>query len=146
MDTMKEEPILIAGGIHADGRGSLIYNNNLPQLGFDIKRFYVIEPTGMRGWHGHRNEGKLFTVVNGLVKILLVEPDDWSEPSFDLPVTEYVLSSNGDTLYVPGGYLTGMKCITESGSVLVCSDKTLEESLEDSYKFSPEYWYVESFF
>ncbi|WP_209329505.1 WxcM-like domain-containing protein [Lunatimonas salinarum] len=146
MEGDRKEPLLLKGGIHADERGNLLYNNELPKLGFDIKRYIIIEPRGMRGWHGHRRESKLFTVVNGLVKILLIKPDDWENPSSDLPVSEYLLSGNGDTLFVPGGYLCGMRCLSENGSVLVCSDKSLEESLNDSYKFSPDYWREKSIY
>lgn len=141
-----QEPILFKGGIYTDSRGDLIYNNNLPDLNFDIKRFFFIEPACMRGWHGHQQEDNLFTVASGLVKILLVKPDDWELPSHHLPVLEYVLSHNGDTLYVPKGYVSAMKCISEFGTVMVCSNKTMEESLTDTYRFSSEFWYFESFF
>jgi len=141
-----KEPILYKGGIHTDDRGDLIYNNELPELNFDIKRFFFIEPSGMRGWHGHQNEDNLFTVASGLLKILLVKPDDWERPSHNLPVLEYVLSHNGDTLYVPKGYVSAMKCVTEFGTVMVCSNRTVQESIEDTFRFSSNFWYYESFF
>ena len=140
------EPVVLKGGIHTDGRGDLTYNNEIPNLDFDIKRFFFIEPVEMRGWHGHQNEDNLFTVVSGFVKILLLKPDDWKYPSHNLPVFEYVLSHNGDTLYVPKGYVSAMKCVSEFGTVMVCSNKPVEESIKDTYRFSSDFWYFESFF
>jgi len=140
---MENSPAIFPGGTHVDERGSLKFNNGLSQLGFDVKRFFLIEPKGFRGWNGHREEEKLFTVVNGCVTICVVKPDSWENPSTMLPISEYVLVNNGDTLYVPGGYATAFLGPEGPNTVLVHSNKSLEESIEDSYKFPPTYWYGE---
>lgn len=139
-------PTLIQGGIHRDDRGSLTYNNEVDLSA--IKRFYTIQPAPdkLRGWQGHQIEQKWFTAVRGAVLVLLVRPDDWTNPSFSLKPIEVVLKEGtGDVLHVPAGYATAFKPITPDASIGVFSDLTLEESSADSYRFDEKMWYYETF-
>ena len=143
----QNSPTVIPGGIHKDERGAIIYNND-----FDLslaKRFYSIQPTAhrLRGWQGHKREQKWFTATRGSLLVLVVQPDDWENPTFGLKPLEYILNAErGDVLHVPGGYATAFKPITPDAMVSVFSDFTLEESLKDSFRFDERMWYYETFF
>ncbi|MHA6280405.1 cupin domain-containing protein [Salinimicrobium sp. CAU 1759] len=142
---MKDKiPILIKGKKYADQRGELIYNNDFDLT--EVKRYFTIKPSAFRAWHGHKNEQNWINVVRGAVKILLIEPDNWKNPSHNLPLSEYILKEeDGDVLYIPGGYISGIKSIIPDSKLVVFSNFTLEESLKDDYRFSKERWYFESF-
>lgn len=144
------EPKMITGGVHRDDRGSLVYNNefDLSASGQGVKRFYTITPTPytLRGWQGHRVEQKWFFAAKGMVRVLVVQPDDWENPSFNLTPQEFVLKEGtGDVLHVPAGHATAFVALTDDGSIGVFSDLPLEESHADSYRFPENRWYYESF-
>lgn len=137
-------PVLIKGNKHVDKRGVLIYNNDFDLT--DVKRYFTIEPSTLRAWHGHKNERNWISVVRGTALILLVKPDNWENPSHSLPVSEYILKEeDGDVLFIPGGYISGIKSITKDTKLGVFSDFTLEESKKDDYRYEKDRWYFESF-
>ncbi len=139
---MEKSPLLIKGGHHEDERGRLIYNNNFNLFSFNIKRCYSIMPKGLRAWQGHQKEQKWFMALEGIILLLVIKPDNWENPSFDLKVNKYILKANdGDVLHVPEGFITGMKPITTGATLMVYSDFTLEESLKDDYRFDKERWH-----
>lgn len=84
---------LIKGGVAVDDRGALQFVND-----FDVscyQRFYVIsshQPRFVRAWHGHKVEGKAFTVVVGAAVIGAVAIDDWVNPDTSRAVQRVVLS------------------------------------------------------
>lgn len=143
---MEKSPVVIEGGRHEDERGTLIYNNNFDLSACKIKRVYSIHPKELRAWQGHKKEQKWFMTVEGSIKLLVVKPDDWENPSFNLEVVEYILkASEGNVLHIPAGYATGVKAITNDAKLMVYSDFTLEESLNDDYRFDRDLWYYETF-
>lgn len=142
MDTKK--PVLIKGNKHIDQRGILIYNNDFDLT--EVKRYFTIEPSTLRAWHGHKKEQNWISIVRGAALILLVKPDNWENPSHSLPVSEYILKEeDGDVLFIPGGYISGIKSITKDTKLGVFSDFTLEESKNDDYRYDKERWYFETF-
>ena len=138
------DPFFIKGGIHRDHRGTLRFIN-----GFQlerIKRFYVIKNDNtntIRAWQGHRLETKYFYCIAGSFTIHLVLIDDWMNPSYDLPVFNYELNEEtSEILVVPPGYANGIKSVKKNSQLLVYSDKTLEESGKDDYRFALNYWNI----
>lgn len=137
-------PVLIKGNKHVDKRGVLIYNNDFDLT--DVKRYFTIEPSTLRAWHGHKNERNWISVVRGAVKILLVKPDNWENPSHNLPPSEYILKEeDGVVLFIPGGYISGIKSLTKDAKLGVFSDFTLEQSQKDDYRYDRDRWYFETF-
>ncbi|MEX2350283.1 MAG: hypothetical protein WD554_05335, partial [Flavobacteriaceae bacterium] len=60
--------------------------------------------------------------------------------------SEYILKEeDGDVLFIPGGYVSGIKSITENAKLGVFSNFTLEESIKDDYRYDKERWFFESF-
>jgi len=134
---------LIKGGTHQDHRGILKFFNDFDMT--RIRRFYIVEHvdvTTVRAWQGHQKEQKWFYVTEGSFKIVLVSPDDWRQPSENLAYEEIVLDSkNNEILHIPAGFANGFQALEEPSKLTVYSDVTLEESLNDNFRFSESLWY-----
>jgi dTDP-4-dehydrorhamnose 3,5-epimerase len=133
---------VIAGGRATDDRGALGFINNLDLSEF--KRFYTVEnhEAGfVRAWHGHLREAKAIVVVRGAALVCAVRMTDPYSPSKEEVVTRLVLSaSNTSALYIPSGFANGFKTLTPDALILVLSSTSLEESLNDDYRFPFDYW------
>lgn len=139
---MSEEPKMIKGGIAVDDRGSVSFVND---FSFEnVKRSYMIrnhQQGFIRAWHGHKQEGKYFTVVKGSALICGVCVDDWERPSKDLKIHRFVMSETSPAvLYLPAGYANGAMSLTQDAQILVYSTSTLQESLNDDIRFESRYW------
>ena len=126
-----------------DNRGTLSYFNDFNLS--SVKRIYILEhpeTSIVRAWQGHQHENKWFHVVSGSFKIVLVKPDNWASPSADLGCQEYHLTvENNQVLHVPGGYATGFKAIESDSKMLVFSNFSMEESMNDDFRFEKDKWY-----
>lgn len=136
-------PSLIKGGVHRDSRGVLTFFND-----FDmslVKRFYIAEhfdKTVIRAWQGHKKERKWFYVAEGSFKVILVEPDNWTNPSVNLPYEEFLLAANyNEILNIPSGVATGFQALQPSSKLMIFSDVTLGDSINDDYRFDKDLWY-----
>lgn len=134
---------VFTGGTHTDNRGTLSYFNDLDLS--PVKRFYKIEHPDMnivRGWQGHQHEKKWFHVIAGLFKIVLVKPDNWKFPSLNLKFEEYKLDAQANVvLHVPGGYASGIQASRPNSVMIIFSDFSAQESLNDDFRFNPDKWY-----
>ena len=134
--------LIIQGGTHQDERGRLIFFNEFDMS--TVKRFYVIEHTAIetvRAWQGHKKEEKWFYVISGGFKVVLVQPDDWENPSQDLKPEEYVLKAEDNrVLYIPGGRANGFKALSPGSKMIVFSSFTVAESANDNYRFDKKMW------
>ena len=140
---MNDIPMLIQGGITTDERGSVAFVNDFDLK--DIRRFYTInhpEITVVRAWQGHKNETKWFFCSKGSFQVSVVKIDDWEKPSQDLKVLSFQLSEkSSQILSIPHGYANGFKAIEPSSTLVVFSDKSLDESKNDDYRFDKNLWY-----
>jgi dTDP-4-dehydrorhamnose 3,5-epimerase-like enzyme len=136
-------PDLINGGTHTDERGELTFFNDLDLT--QVKRMYKIEHPNtetVRAWQAHKKEQKWFHVIRGSFKMVIVQPDEWENPSADLPVTEFVLTSeNNQVLHVYGGSATGFQALQPGSQMIVFSDFTVQQSGEDNFRFPGTLWY-----
>jgi dTDP-4-dehydrorhamnose 3,5-epimerase len=132
----------IAGGMSVDDRGSLNFINDF-SLGH-FKRFYVVENHRqgfIRAWHGHKHEAKAVVCLQGSAVVAGVKIDDWSNPSKDLPIERFVLSSSKPgALLIPAGYANGFMSLTTDAMVLFFSSSTLAESAADDIRFDSKHW------
>ena len=56
-------------------------------------------------------------------------------------VNECIISTNNNNiLHVPGGFANGFRSLFEDSRLVVFSSGTLEESIEDDYKFEANSW------
>jgi dTDP-4-dehydrorhamnose 3,5-epimerase-like enzyme len=140
---MKERANLLHGGEFEDARGKLIFFNDFDLTA--VKRFYIIEHPDIeviRAWQGHQKEEKWFYVLDGAFKLVLVQPDDWENPSLKLNTEEFVLeASQQKLLHVPGGYANGFKALKSKSRIIVFSSFTVEESAKDNFRFDKNDWY-----
>lgn len=134
---------LIHGGQAEDHRGKLVFVNDFDMT--SVKRFYSIEHFNtdvVRAWQGHQKEQKWLHVVEGSFLVVLVKPDDWINPSANLPYEEFVLkASEPVVLHIPRGFANGFKALTASSKLMVFSNFTLDESGSDNFRFDSHFWY-----
>lgn len=136
------KPIRIKGDLHEDERGLLRFVNDLDMK--HIRRFYTIRhkvTSTIRAWQGHRHESKWFFVIKGAFEVVVIKPDNWEQPSTDLPRERFNLSEEAtEVLIIPAGHINGFKASRPDSEMMVFSDKSLQESKRDDYRFPLKYW------
>lgn len=104
-----------------------------------VERVYFVAPrleAGFRGWHGHKTESKVFLCLRGKVRISSVEMVDWQAPTaIGSPKTWELDGEYGELLLIPEGHSNGIEPLEENCVVLVMSNRSLEESLEDDFRY-----------
>ena len=139
---VSSKPEIIDGGLAVDDRGELAFAND-----FDmdlVRRFYTVrnhKSNFVRAWHAHKQESKFVSIVSGSAILAAVKIDNWDRPSKDLTLNKFVLSANKPSvILIPGGYAHGYKTLTEETKLIFFSTATLEESINDDYRFDAYYW------
>jgi dTDP-4-dehydrorhamnose 3,5-epimerase-like enzyme len=131
------------GSLFSDNRGTIAFAND-----FDlspIKRFYRISHPNtdiIRAWQGHKIERKWFYCVKGTFEIKVIKIDNWDVPSKELNINTYILNSNNtQILAIKEGCCTAIRALENDASLVVFSDKTLEEAKNDDFRFDKNYWF-----
>lgn len=134
-------PKLIPGGLHADFRGNLFYNNSFDTSA--VKRIYIIENLTndiVRGWQGHKIEQRWFSAITGSFIVNLVAIDNWESPSENLDILTFeVCSEKLDILYVPAGYVSTIQSKEIGSKLLVMADYGLNE-INDEFRLPIDYF------
>lgn len=134
-------PAIIEGGKYADERGNLFFNNDFDASA--IKRIYCIENNSIkytRGWTGHQTEQRWFVASQGSFRIKLVKIDCWENPSKDLEVLTFDLTSEKlDVLHMPAGYASAIEAKEEGSKLLVMVNYSLGE-IDDDHRFPSDYF------
>lgn len=140
---LNNHPEIIQGGLHKDDRGEIAFVN-----GFDmsqIKRFYIIthpDTSVIRAWQGHQKEQRWFSAIVGSFKVVLVQPDNWDNPSDNLLPQEFKLSANETSiLHIPAGYIFGFRALEANSKLLIFADASVEESSNDTFKYDVGLWH-----
>ena len=140
MDT--EKPTIIQGGIFSDERGTLRFVNDFRFS--DVKRFYFIKHPNtsiVRAWQGHQFEKKYFYPVSGSFVIAWVKIDDFENPSDNLISEYHILSANNsEILSVPKGYANGLKALEPDSEIVIFSDLSLEDSVQENIRYPADKW------
>lgn len=138
----EEAPTLIRGGVAVDDRGAVRFVNEF-NFG-SVRRFYTVSnhrAGTVRAWHGHRREGKFAIVLRGSALVCCVKIDDWVKPSWDLPVSRFVLSAEVPAILgIPPGFANGFMSLTDDALITFFSTASLEESLDDDIRFPARLW------
>ena len=128
-----------------DDRGDVVYCNDFNLIQKKIKRFYQITNNNInfvRAWHGHKKEEKFLLILEGVFKICAVRPDNWKNPSKNLPVKEFIINANSPKiLHIPGGYAHGTQNLKMNSKLMVFSTFSLKETIQDDYRFKSNLWY-----
>jgi dTDP-4-dehydrorhamnose 3,5-epimerase-like enzyme len=145
----------IQGGLSVDDRGTVSFVNEFDPMKAGVRRMYMVENHAarfVRAWHGHRNEAKYVTVVDGAAVVGVValptvqdpthfEPGQWPYALDHFEPKRFVMSAaKPAVLYVPAGYANGFMTLAPRTKVLFFSTATLDESLNDDERFPPEQW------
>lgn len=130
------KPTIIKGAKFSDNRGILRFNNDFNAS--ETKRIYAIQNANqnfIRGWQGHKIEQRWFSAISGSFIIKLIKIDNWENPSRDLEILEFTLSSETlDFLHVPAGYISWIKSKDPSATLLLLADFFAGE-INDEYRF-----------
>jgi dTDP-4-dehydrorhamnose 3,5-epimerase-like enzyme len=133
---------IIRGNSHTDHRGTVRFVNDFSFEG--IRRFYTIshpDTNTIRAWQGHQYETKYFFITKGSFLIHWIEIDNWQQPSRDLSINTLIISDKQtEILVIMPGHVTGFKALEPESTMILFSNKTLEESQNDDYRFPLEYW------
>ena len=133
---------LIHGGLHIDERSIVRFVNDFDFKGED--RFYTVKAhkTGEpRGWIDHRLENKWFTALAGTLVVFVVAPDDWKNPSRNLPVQRFALSAlKPAVLHVPPGHATSSVMLSDDALIRIFSSGKIEDAAEDDWRFDVGIW------
>lgn len=109
-----------------------------------VKRFYAIthfDTDTIRAWQGHQLEAKWLLCLSGAFEVKLIQVDNWKQPSGQLTPNTFTLSGDkSQVLYIPPGYVNGLRAMTENATLMVYSDKTLQESSADDFRYPADYW------
>lgn len=137
------KPQIISGGNHADGRGSICFNNNFNTS--DVQRIYTIENKNtefIRAWQGHAIEKRWFSAIQGSFEIKLIQIDNKENPNKHAKVNTFILKNeNLDVLCVPSGYVSSIQALEENSKLLAMSDYLLGE-VKDELRFEPDYFNI----
>ena len=105
----------------------------------NIKRFYHISNhkiNFVRAWHGHKKENKFFYVTSG--KFLLGQVNLKTNK-----IKKFFLNSEiPQIVHIPNNHANGFMNLTTDASLMVFSDKTLKESLDDDIRFPFDKWNI----
>ena len=135
------DPIFFESNNSSDERGTVSFTNDL-NLQKAI-RTYKVENRQLktvRAWHGHKVEEKWVNVEQGEFLVCVVKVDDFTSPSKDSDIQTYKMSPKDGFLYIPPNFANGAMNLTEDNAIRYYSSSTLEESLNDDFRFESDYW------
>ncbi len=110
-----------------------------------VKRFYIIKNADtdlIRGWRAHRMEQRWFYVLSGSFMVDMVEIDDWSNTSRNLPIRREIIDSKENKLlHLSTGYGTAFQALEKDSELLVFSDFPIQNAPNDDYTYPLDYFY-----
>ena len=97
----------------------------------------VAYPGVVKGWHYHRVQTDHFTIVRGMMKVVLY--DDREDSPTKGEVNEFFMGElNPILITIPPGVLHGMKAIgTEPGYLVNCPTETYDYAEPDEFRVDP---------
>ncbi|MEG3658572.1 hypothetical protein V5097_14270 [Arenibacter palladensis] len=135
----------IEGSVFSDSRGKIKTFNTF-DMG-QIVRFYEIFPDSpeiIRGWQGHSKEKKWFYCHTGSFAINIINISEGNIPVNNRIPEKFVLKENFPLiLEVAKGSATAFKSLEIGSKLMVFSNFTLEESMNDDIRFPLEKWNTE---
>ena len=87
----------------------------------------IVQPHQFSGWHMHKKQTDYFSVVDGLLKIIVISPEG--------DVSEYLLSSeNPRSLRIQPHHIHGYKSSDQKATLVYYLSRKHDES--DEYRFT----------
>ncbi|MFD0976363.1 hypothetical protein [Salinimicrobium gaetbulicola] len=94
-------------------------------------------------WYGSKYNNRWYTASDGAFLFMIVEIDDWNNPSFNLTVREFIVKK-GETLHIPPGFAVGFKSLDNKAFLKCLIEGKYPENL-DTYVYDKSRWYFETF-
>lgn len=140
---MTQQPKIIKGGFFTDYRGSMRFVNDFNLK--DAVRFYTIkhpDVSVIRAWQAHKLEKKYFYPISGIFVVAWVKVDDFDRPTNNLKAEFKILSADkSEILALPKGFANGFKALEPNAELLIFSDKTIEASTNDIWRYDVKLWF-----
>lgn len=140
---MLEKPTIIKGESFSDDRGLMRFVNDF-RLD-NVKRFYLIkhpDPSVIRAWQGHQYEKKYFYPISGTFVVAWVKIDDFKRPDLNLICDYHILSAkNSEIIMLPKGYANGIKALEANSELMIFSDMSLKESVNEKISYPSKWWF-----
>ena len=135
-------PMIIEGNSYTDQRGNVRFVNDFEFE--NVKRFYIITHSDIdvvRAWQGHQKETKYLYVAKGAFSVNWIKIDNWAKPSEELEIyNKTITDRKSEILIIPPGHVNGFKALESDSSLIIFSDRTLQESKDDDFRFPLDYW------
>jgi dTDP-4-dehydrorhamnose 3,5-epimerase len=98
----------------------------------------VAYPGVVKGWHYHKLQTDYFTVVKGMLKVVLFDPRESSKTCG--VVSEYFMGEkNPMLLVIPPLVVHGVKAVgAEAGYLVNCPDLPYDHANPDEYRIDPQ--------
>jgi dTDP-4-dehydrorhamnose 3,5-epimerase len=133
---------IIKGGNFSNNLGTISFVNDFNFNG--IKRFYSIylpKKKIIRAFHGHFKEKKVVFVISGSILLCIVKINKNPNLSKKNKVRKIILNAEEPKLFlIPEGYANGIMSIKDKTNVIFYSNKTLNHSTKDDYRYSEDFW------
>lgn len=136
------KPQLFNRNLFVDDRGH--FENvplDHPKFDFKAKRTYIctnFQQGLVRAFHFHEHEAKIFICLQGAAKFILFEGCKYSKDTVGTTPDIFVISADmGKAIFIPSNYANGWQSLTEDTILLGLSNKTVEESRKDDFRFLP---------
>lgn len=132
---------IIEGGMAVDDRGSVVFANDFDFK--DVKRFFMVKNHSVgfvRAWHGHKKEAQYVFVTEGTIMLGAVEIEDWDNPKSSTAQKHILSASKPQIAYIPAGYASGFKTLTDDAQIMFFPTVTMEEARDDDFRFPADMW------
>lgn len=141
---MEDIPKLIDRSRFCDDRG--YFENvqlNYPDCNnFKGKRVYTcsnFQQGLVRGFHFHELESKIFICIQGAARFILLKDCRLSEAAACADPYKFIISDKKEkAIYIPANYANGWQSLTADTILLGISNRTVEESRQDDWRFDPQ--------
>lgn len=80
--------------------------------------------------------------MQGSFELVWVKIDDFDNPNEGLVAESITLKEDEPQIkIVPGGFANGFRAVSENAKILVFSDRSLDSSLDDDYRYDAKLWH-----
>lgn len=133
---------VLEGGFYQDQRGTISFANTFDLSWF--RRCYHINHSNtftVRAWQGHRFEEKAFWVIAGSFLLQWVSLDNVLEPDKQSQVNSAIIKAScPQVILVPAYFANGFQALEPGSSLMVFSNKTVEESEQDDFRWPVDFF------
>ena len=133
-----EDVIIVKKNIIPDERGSIMHmlkSTDKEFIKFGEVYFSTAYPNVIKGWHLHKKQTQNYVVVEGMIKLVLLDKREKSK-TYGLLEEHYLGDLNYSLCQIPPGVANGYKVIGNKKAIICnCSDLVHEQ--DEMIRYSP---------